>query len=65
MHKVGIGHNDVKPENLMINADGVVCLIDYGSASDAGKPISLFSQGLTIQYALKDKEENPRIAGPK
>ena len=37
LHKVGVVHNDIKSKNIIINAQGEVMLIDFGSADEIGK----------------------------
>ncbi|WP_218352880.1 bifunctional protein-serine/threonine kinase/phosphatase [Alteromonas lipotrueiana] len=36
LHRADIVHQDLRPENIMINSQGTLCLIDLGSASIAG-----------------------------
>lgn len=36
LHRADVIHQDLRPENIMLNAQGTVCLIDLGSASIAG-----------------------------
>ncbi len=37
-HKLGIIHRDLKPENIMIGEDGVLKIVDYGTAVIARAP---------------------------
>jgi predicted Ser/Thr protein kinase len=32
LHRAGIAHNDIKPDNAKIRPDGSVCILDYGLA---------------------------------
>ena len=45
IHALGIVHRDVKPDNLMLRADGSVVLIDFGVAKHVGKSLEQTQQG--------------------
>jgi dual specificity protein kinase YAK1 len=44
MERLGIRHTDVKPENIMVDADGGFRLIDFGGARTKGVPIGSYVQ---------------------
>ncbi len=46
-HNAGIIHRDIKPSNLMILNNGVVKIMDFGTAKMAGGP-ALTQQGMTL-----------------
>jgi len=37
IHAAGVVHNDIKPDNILFNEDGLVCLIDFGIAFSPGE----------------------------
>jgi serine/threonine protein phosphatase PrpC/aminoglycoside phosphotransferase len=49
-HRLEMVHQDIRPDNIMIDATGTVKIIDFGSTSVAG--ISEMSQSVAINYPL-------------
>ena len=58
-HRKDILHQDLKPENIMIDRHGIVKIIDFGSShaasqSDAGSPVAVPTLVGTIDYTAPE-----------
>lgn len=62
LHKLGIIHRDIKPENIFFDADGVLCLGDFGLAinTNTDRPISRVG---TTEYMAPEVWHNLRASG--
>lgn len=47
-HEQGVIHRDVKPQNLLLDADGVLKVMDFGIARLADRTIALTQAGMVI-----------------
>ena len=70
VHNQGMYHLDIKPANIMMDADGCAKLIDFGASKQmhAGEGVSLFTSSAmtyTPGYApLEQQEQNAKNLGP-
>ena len=47
-HEVGVIHRDIKPQNLLLDADGVLKVMDFGVARLAERSLGLTEAGLIV-----------------
>ncbi|MBK9964909.1 MAG: serine/threonine protein kinase [Holophagales bacterium] len=64
-HEAGIVHRDVKPQNVMLDADGRVHLVDFGIARSVGRGTRILTgTGITLgtpEYMSPEQFETPRV----
>ena len=62
-HRMGIVHSDIKPQNIMIQSDGIVKVMDFGIAYVEGAPKG-FSSGTTagtIRYMSPEQFRGDKL----
>ena len=65
IHKIGILHRDIKPSNIIISAQGVPILIDFGAARDlALQKKSGFTAIVTDTYSPPEQYSREQAQGP-
>lgn len=66
IHALGIVHRDVKPDNLMLRADGSVALIDFGVAKHASQNLEQTQHGEIVgsPYYMSPEQANGRAVSP-
>ncbi len=54
LHRQGIQHRDLRPENILIDEHGKITLIDYGSAAVAGLPPDTEQRVGALEYSAPE-----------
>gem|GEM_PF-4554317 len=61
IHKAGLVHNDLKVPNLLLDPNGIIKIIDFGSTGDKGEIRSYFTAGHASPEALASLIEEQRL----
>ncbi|WP_051022160.1 serine/threonine-protein kinase [Nocardia pneumoniae] len=64
-HRAGLVHRDVKPSNIMVRPDGMVYLIDFGTAHRGDQPAITATGNVVGTLAYIAPERFDGVAGPQ
>lgn len=65
-HRRGVVHRDVKPDNIVVDENGVARLVDFGIALVSSRPaLSFYGENVgTPAYIAPEQVDDPSRAGP-
>ena len=66
LHENGIVHRDVKPNNIIVRANGQLCLLDLGLATDSNRIKQLTTQHImgTVLYMAPEQAASKPVGPP-